>query len=77
MKKIKKCFRVFLIICLLAVIAYSFIEPYRLEIKEYDIASSDIPESFDGAKIAFLTDIHYGDMIKPKWLEKKKRKEKK
>lgn len=69
MKKIKNKFRIFLIICVLAVIAYSFVEPYRLEIKEYNITSSDIPESFDGTKIAFLTDIHYGDMVKSEWVE--------
>jgi len=40
--------------------AYAFIEPYLIETKEVTIESSQIPSEFDGKRIVFLTDIHYG-----------------
>lgn len=40
--------------------AYAFIEPYLIETKEITIESNQIPQEFDGKKIVFLTDIHYG-----------------
>jgi predicted MPP superfamily phosphohydrolase len=40
--------------------AYSLIEPYFIETKEITIESKQIPPVFDGKRIVFLTDIHYG-----------------
>ena len=40
--------------------AYSLIEPYLIETKEITIKSNQIPPEFDGKRIVFLTDIHYG-----------------
>lgn len=40
---------------------YSFIESFWIEQKTYIIASPEIPISFNGTRIVFLTDIHYGD----------------
>lgn len=40
--------------------AYSLIEPYLIETKEITIESNQIPAEFDGKRIVFLTDIHYG-----------------
>ncbi len=40
--------------------AYSLIEPYFIETKEITIESKQIPPEFDGKRIVFLTDIHYG-----------------
>jgi uncharacterized protein len=40
--------------------AYALIEPYLLETKEITIESNQIPSEFDGKRIVFLTDIHYG-----------------
>jgi len=40
--------------------AYAVIEPYLIETKEITIESDQIPQEFDGKKIVFLTDIHYG-----------------
>ncbi len=40
--------------------AYSFVEPYLIQTKEITIESSQIPSEFDGKRIVFLTDIHYG-----------------
>jgi uncharacterized protein len=43
-------------------LAYAvFIEPYSIEIKEVAISSPDIPHSFDGKRIVFVSDIHNGD----------------
>ena len=44
-------------------LAYSFVEPYWLQIKEYEIVSDQIPPSFDGARITFLSDFHYGPLF--------------
>ena len=49
-----------LIILLLLAIGYSFIEPYWLQIKQFDITDEDIPEAFQNIKIVFITDIHHG-----------------
>jgi predicted MPP superfamily phosphohydrolase len=43
--------------------AYSFIEPYLIETKEITIESDQIPAEFDGKRIVFLTDIHYGPLF--------------
>ncbi len=43
--------------------AYAFIEPYLIETKAITIESSQIPTEFDGKKIVFLTDIHYGSFF--------------
>ncbi|MFP4164973.1 MAG: metallophosphoesterase [Chitinispirillaceae bacterium] len=39
---------------------YSFVEPYWMEEKTYVISDSDIPVSFEGMTVVFLTDIHHG-----------------
>jgi len=49
---------IFIVITLL--LAYMFIEPYLIETKEVVIESNQIPADFDGKKIVFLSDIHYG-----------------
>lgn len=41
-------------------IAYAFLEPYWLAVREVRFAHPDVPEAFDGMRIAFLTDIHHG-----------------
>jgi len=40
--------------------AYTFIEPFMLEIKTVDIVSDDVPDDFVGTKIVFMSDIHHG-----------------
>jgi predicted MPP superfamily phosphohydrolase len=53
-----------LLLCLLAIatllVAYAFLEPYWLTVREVHIVDPDIPASFSGIRIAFLTDIHHG-----------------
>ena len=48
------------IILLIALFTYSLCEPYWLKIKRVNITDKDIPGSFDGTKIAFISDIHHG-----------------
>jgi predicted MPP superfamily phosphohydrolase len=45
---------------IVVVLAYGFAETYRLEVKEYDVVSADLPEEFAGTRIVLLTDIHRG-----------------
>lgn len=54
-KKIFKLLIIFILVCFL----YSFIEPYLIEEKRTVIRDSDIPESLDGTKIVFVSDIHH------------------
>ncbi len=41
-------------------ISYSYFESHWLEIKELNFYDRDLPSSFEGFKIVFLTDIHHG-----------------
>jgi uncharacterized protein len=50
--------------------AYSLIEPYLIETKEITIESDQIPAEFDGKRIVFLTDIHYGPFFSKDRLNK-------
>jgi predicted MPP superfamily phosphohydrolase len=38
-----------------------FVEPYRIQVARYTIAAANLPAAFDGAKIAFVCDTHYGN----------------
>ncbi|MBT9174874.1 MAG: 3',5'-cyclic adenosine monophosphate phosphodiesterase CpdA [candidate division WS2 bacterium] len=49
-----------LIILSVLLISYSFWEAHWLEIKEVDFINRDLPSSYEGFKIVFITDIHYG-----------------
>ena len=57
--------KLILIIAILMIFfgAYSLIEPYLIETKEITIESDQIPAEFDGKRIVFLTDIHYGSFF--------------
>ena len=57
-------------LALIAVAAYAFYEPYRLEIKEYTVESHQLPQEFDGKTIAFLSDLHYDGERSGKWIKR-------
>ncbi|MFC1714784.1 metallophosphoesterase [Candidatus Poribacteria bacterium] len=61
MSKARKSLKTALIISLIGavILAYTFIEPYWIETKIYDI-KGDIPNEFNNYKIVFLSDIHHG-----------------
>ena len=44
----------------LLLLAYTFIEPYWIDLKTTYIKSSDISENFNVTKIIFVSDIHHG-----------------
>lgn len=55
----------------LAILLYStLIGPRFIDIKEYKIESSLLPETFHGIKVIHLSDIHYGTTINQKQLDK-------
>lgn len=54
----------------IGILAYAFYEPYRYTVKHYEITHPNIPKDFDGFKIAFLADIHYGRTSKLRFLTK-------
>lgn len=58
-KKSLKVVSIIIMICLTALI-YAFIEPHLVQIEKTEIVSNDIPESFDGVTIVFISDIHHG-----------------
>ena len=51
-----------------------FIGSKGLIVKEYKIEVDNLPEEYHGLKIAHITDIHYGESINKKELEKLKNK---
>jgi len=53
------------VVCLLY--AY-FAEPYLIEEKQVTLESSDIPPSFDGKRIVFVSDIHTGPFFQERGL---------
>lgn len=38
----------------------TFVEPRMIAIVEYDIVSEQLPDAFDGKRVALITDIHHG-----------------
>lgn len=51
---------ILLLIVLMILLLYAFIEPYCIRIKEVDVTNKDIPVSFEDTKILFAADIHHG-----------------
>ena len=44
-------------------LSYCFFESRWIKVTEIEIKSADIPESFNGSKIVFITDIHLGPYL--------------
>ena len=47
-----------------------FIEPCWIEVAEYEMTSENLPDAFDGKKIALITDTHHGTRRSYNLLEK-------
>ncbi|EMJ89373.1 calcineurin-like phosphoesterase family protein [Leptospira meyeri serovar Semaranga str. Veldrot Semarang 173] len=45
------------------------IERYFIRFPEYEIQSDKIPKSFDGYKIAVVSDLHYGFLVPEFWIK--------
>jgi|SRR5665647_18904 len=52
-----------LILSVLVFLLYCFFESRWIKITEIEINSADVPDSFNGAKIAFISDIHLGPYL--------------
>ena len=61
-----KFFKILLLIGVLIFMYARFIGTRFLNIKEYAIYDTVLPETFDGLKIVHLTDIHYGTIVNAK-----------
>ena len=57
---------VLLILIVLTFIYMRYIATFGFIVKEYNVTSEKLPESFNGFKIAHLSDIHYASMGKEK-----------
>lgn len=65
----KKKIIVLLVLSLLIGINSLVLERYFIRFPEYEIRSERIPKSFDGYKIAVLSDLHYGFLVPEFWIE--------
>lgn len=71
-KLLFKIIKIFIIVILIVTVflLYSrFISTKGLDLKEYKIVNTNLPDSFYGFKIIHITDIHYGRTIDKKDLE--------
>lgn len=67
---LKKILTYTVIFIILLICYCCFIETSIIDIKEYKVESTTIPDSFHGLKIVQFSDIHYGTTINKKQLEK-------
>lgn len=67
---LKKILLTILFIFIIIFIYSSFIGPKIIDINEYKVESTILPDSFHGLKIVHFSDIHYGTTINTKELEK-------
>lgn len=56
----RKLFFTILLFCIIIVIYSRYVATSGLIIKEYTIENKDLPQSFNGFKIAHFSDFHYG-----------------
>lgn len=68
-KKILKFILFFSIVISLLLLYARYISTSGLEVKEYRIFNSNIPDSFHGTKLVHLSDIHYGRIITKEQLD--------
>lgn len=54
-----------LVFVLFALAAYSLVEPYLVRVNEVVVSDADVPEGFNGKKIAFVSDVHCGKLFSP------------
>lgn len=66
MKKQTKMKLVLLFLIFLLLGVYVFVEPFLLQTIHLEITHPDIPDSFDGFSMVFLTDIHHGPFFSQK-----------
>lgn len=47
-----------IVLLVVLVVVYAFVEPHLLRVREETLYFSDLPEAFDGLRVAFLSDMH-------------------
>lgn len=67
---LKKILIILISLSIITILYSSFIGNKIINIKEYKIESSVLPDSFHGLKIVQISDIHYGTTINQKQLDK-------
>lgn len=67
---LKKILLIILSLTIILILYSSFIGNKIIDIKEYKIESTTLPNSFHGLKIVQLSDFHYGTTINKKQLDK-------
>lgn len=68
--KLTKILFIILAIFILFFCYISLIEPSIINVKEYKVEATNLPNSFHGLKIVHFSDIHYGTKINKKQLDK-------
>ncbi|WP_235832597.1 metallophosphoesterase [Acetivibrio mesophilus] len=60
--KIKRIWKITLSLLVVSILisAYMFVEPYWLKVIHIEIRDRNIPDSFDGKRVVFVSDIHHG-----------------
>ena len=66
----KKCVVKYIVIALVLLLAYTFVEPHLITKKSIDIISPEIPIHFHNTRIVFVSDIHYGPFFSLKRVKK-------
>ncbi len=63
--QLKKPIKIFLLLIFLGIVflSYCYLETRWIKTKEIELVSNDIPNSFIGEKIVFITDIHHGPYL--------------
>ncbi len=51
------------IILLALLTGYCFTEPYLLRVDAHTVESAQVPDAFDGCRIVFASDLHYGPLV--------------
>ncbi|MFC0878585.1 metallophosphoesterase [Saccharicrinis sp. FJH2] len=52
------------------ILSYAYIETYWIKTKNLTIYSENLPDSFDGKKLVFISDVHLGPYISEKRIQK-------
>ena len=58
----RRLFRVIIVLIILAILAWPFIEPFTLETESVSMTAADLPQGIGQLRIVYATDIHKGGL---------------
>lgn len=58
----RRLFRVIIVLIVLAILAWPFIEPFTLETESVSMTAADLPQGIGQLRIVYATDIHKGGL---------------